>query len=299
MEQDKALEKVRKLLERADHPSTPEEEADSCRAKAGKIMLEHAISEAELDVSRPAAERMKPEFITVDISQPRNPLWLQLSDLAAAVASHCRLRDVYYGMKNQGRSGIAVGLVGYPADLRYFQMLFTSLLLQMSRRLEPKPDLAKSFEENVYNLHEAGVSYRRQVHMLFPEVDRNNDPEVRKYGGRCKTAYRRWCKKIGEEPRAIASPVNYQRNFADAYVGKINARFWEMDQRNRSVGSALALRTESIDEMFSEQFPNLKEAKKRPDLRTDWNARDAGRQAASEADLGGAKVQNVKRQEIG
>ena len=299
MEQSKALDRVRKLLERADWPGTPDEEADSARAMASDIMLKYAIDEAALDASRPVADRVKPEMIRVDVSQAGNPLWIQLADLAAIVAQHCRLRDIYFGTRNNGRYGVTVGLVGYPADLRYFQMLFTSLLLQMSRRLEPKPDLAKSFEENVYILHEAGVSYRRQVHMLFPQVDRSNDPEVKKHGGRCKTAYRRWCKKIGEEPRGITSPVNYQRNFAESYVVRIHSRFREMEQRNEKVGSALALRTESIDEMFAGKFPDMKKARKRPDLRTDWNARDAGRQAADEADLAGNHVGNATKGQIG
>ncbi len=44
--------KVRALLARAEHPETPEAEAQACAAKAAELMLRHAIDEAELRASR-------------------------------------------------------------------------------------------------------------------------------------------------------------------------------------------------------------------------------------------------------
>ncbi len=44
--------KVRALLARAEHPETPEAEAQACAAKAAELMLRHAIDEAGLRADR-------------------------------------------------------------------------------------------------------------------------------------------------------------------------------------------------------------------------------------------------------
>lgn len=44
--------RVRALLARAEHPETPESEAQACAAKAAELMLRHAIDEAALRESR-------------------------------------------------------------------------------------------------------------------------------------------------------------------------------------------------------------------------------------------------------
>lgn len=44
--------KVRALLARAEHPETPEAEAQACAAKAAELMLRHAIDEAALRARR-------------------------------------------------------------------------------------------------------------------------------------------------------------------------------------------------------------------------------------------------------
>src|SRR4051812_36022106 len=44
--------RVRALLSRAEHPETPEAEAQSCAAKAAELMMRHAIDEATLRADR-------------------------------------------------------------------------------------------------------------------------------------------------------------------------------------------------------------------------------------------------------
>ena len=47
----KIAERVAKLFERADHPSTPEHEAAACRERAEQIMRENRISQAMLHLT--------------------------------------------------------------------------------------------------------------------------------------------------------------------------------------------------------------------------------------------------------
>lgn len=305
------LRKVRALMERANHASTPDEEKDTARKMADELMLKYAIEQAVLDESRPAESRAKPELVYFDICEAGNPLWRQLTDIAGLLASHCRCRDVYRGLQADGRYGVQIGLIGYSADLRYFEMLFTSLILQLGANLEPKPNPSKTLAENVYLMHEAGVKWRRIAVLLnrtHDEMETVADvngacarwrKEVRPSkdqpqllipwpdGHRLINLYRKHCKEIGEEPRAITSPVAYQRNFAESFFFGISDRLWEMNQRNQSVGTALALRTEAVNEMYAEQFSDVKSLKKkRKGLRYEGAARKAGRKAAEEADLG-------------
>ena len=323
--QDAVLRKIRAMLDRANHPGTPQEEIDTCLEMADKWMTEHAIEQAQLDALRPADERVKPEILRLVVCERGNPLWRQLVDLAGYLATYCRCKEVYYGLQSNGRYGIDIKLVGFPADLRYFEMLFTSLVLQMTSNLEPKPDLTKSLAENVYILHEAGVKWRRMADVLNktngtwdahngfqanPAVEHwrkevrpsKTDPDMLipwPDGHRLINLYRRWCREIGELPRAIQSPIAYQRNFAEGFAGRVSMRLWEMEHRKQGTGTALALRTEAVKEMYDEHFGELKEDKrKRPELRTDIDAWYAGCKAGDQADIGLTRVKDANRPQL-
>jgi hypothetical protein len=295
MEHDKVLDRVRKLIERATHPATPEQEAESAQAMADKFMIDYAIEQADLDASRPAEMRATPEVLRMEMCGAGSPFKDQLYQMSGNLVDLCRLEAVYHGLK--GRWGVDMTLVGYPADLRYFQMLYTSLFLQLHANLEPKLDPKKGLDENVYILHEAGVSYRRMVHMLFPEIPHYRESEIKKAGGRCKSAYRRWCKKIGEEPRAIVSPVTYQRNFAIGFTNQIYYRIAKM-MADRPTSGALALRYESVKEKHNELFPKVGKPLKPKEVRYNDEAIAAGREAADRADLSGAKIDNGNRAQL-
>ncbi len=208
---NKILDKVRKLIAKSESTDSPEE-GDALRAHAEKLMLEYAIEQAMLDETRPAEQRIKPEQLNIYICPSNHKLAQYFIRLMATLASHCRVEVINLNM--YGKFGNTVAFcVGYASDLRYLELLYTTLFLHMSGEIEPKVDADKSFDENVHMLHAAGISWRRIVHIMCPEISKFDDHEIRKAGGRCKTAYRRWCKEIDEEPRVIVSPIGYQRNF--------------------------------------------------------------------------------------
>ena len=323
----KILDTVRKLIAKSESTDSLAE-ADALRQRADKMMLDYAISEAELDASRPAAQRVKPETLRFMMCAATHPMAKYLSQLAANLAEHCRCRIVFYNLL--GKYGDASILaIGFPGDLRYLELLYTTLHLHMSGEIEPKPDTAKSFDENVYDLHEAGVKWQRIAEIMNkayrPHIHRHTsdggdipNPDAVHWrksvragkgssdlvlvpwpdGARLKTAYRRHCALIGDTPRAIVSPINFQRNFASAYVARISTRLWEMRQKNDGIGTALVLRQEDVNKMYTEMFPDLKATKNKVKERFDWEAQDAGRKAANKADLGGAKVSGDAKPEI-
>jgi hypothetical protein len=322
------LSRVRKLIERADHAGTPEAEADACRTKADRMMLDYAITEAQLDATRPAAQRTVPEVSHFTVCEASHPLSRFYANLVSYLASHCRCRVVFYNLTDSTKSAYGrtrVTAVGFPSDLRYLELLFTLVMLHMSGEMEPTPDPAKSFDENVYDLHEAGVKWRRIADLMNAASVRRERPGMRVErtpgtehwwkavrpskdqpdylvpwpdGHRLINAYRRHCALIGEEPRAIVSPVTYQRNFAEGYVSRINSRLYAMRKANDGVaGTSLALRTEDVDAKYADMFPDLKTIKHK-EHRYDHTAQMAGREAGDRADLSGGNKVDGKRREL-
>lgn len=303
MEQDKVLERVRKLLERAEHPGTPEHEADSARQMADDLMLKYAIEQADLDATRPAAQRSTPEILKLDIIRGDSAVQEWMVNIAGYVAAHCRSRIVFHGANDEisrmlGRN-IQATVIGFESDLRYFELLFTIIQLHFSSAVDPKLDESLSFSENCYRFHEAGITYRKMVHMLFPDVDGwTPDKEVRKLGGRCKTGYKQACKERGEDPRAIPNPDVYQKSFARAYAMRVWERLSAMERRQSAMSTALVRRTESVAEKVHELFPELQQIESADDGKMDIAGMMAGRQAGSEVDLSGTRMGSSNKAQL-
>lgn len=326
---NKVLQTVRALIAKAEGTDNSEE-ADAYRAKADQFMVQYAIDEAALDATRPAEKRTKPEILMFTMCPSSHPMERYLSDLVQYLGEHCRCKVVFYGLYSK-YGNTSVRAFGFPSDLKYLELLYTTVQLQMSGEIEPKPNTAKSFDENVYVLHEAGVKWQRIAYLMNNAYCAGNmiagrmlgtvRPEAAHWresvraskdygmedtlvpwpdGARLKTAYRRWCKEIGDTPRAIPQPIVYQRNFASGYVMRIATRLWDMRQKNAGVGTSLALREEEVTNLFNETFADqeLKESKAPFKERYDWEAQSAGREAANRADLGGTKVANQSKPEL-
>jgi hypothetical protein len=297
MEQDKVLERVRKLIALAETPGTPDAEADSARAKADQLMLDYAIEQADLDATRPASQRSEPEILKIDLIRGNSPVRREIVSIAGHIADHCRCKVVIHGYFEDVNDSsvfdtfkVRATVIGYASDLRYFELLFTVVQLHFSGAVDPRPDTTLSFDEQCYRFHEAGITYRKMVHMLFPdELSRwSTEKEVRKLGGRCKSAYKRECKKRGEEPRAIPNPDIYQRSFAKSYSHRI---FWRLQsmQGSRSGGTTTALvrRIETVDEKMAEMFPDLSPLETEATVKADRAGMLAGDEAAQKVDLAG------------
>jgi len=122
----KLLERVRKLLAKAEHPGTPVEEAQAFSAKASALMAAYAIDQALIEASAPGGSaRPIVRQIAVD-----PPYAMPRSVLLDRVARAHRVRVVIGPDAGSGRRQCT--LVGFPVDLEVVEVLFTSLLLQAS-----------------------------------------------------------------------------------------------------------------------------------------------------------------------
>lgn len=312
---DKMMEKVRALIAKAESTDSPAE-SEALYERANQIMTKHMIDEAMLEATRPAADRMRPGSIKIDICT-KSHLDDQFTDLAMFLSAHYGCRIIFFGLGVKWLKSITATVYGYESALRSFEMMYTALHLDLASQLTPKPVHNESFDENVYRLHEAGVNWSKIAQIMNRAYESSPVPEWRKAvrvgkagpeilvpwpdGHRLINAYRRWCEKIGDTPRAIQSPVTYQRNFAVGYVNRVSYRLAEMRHREEEqagAGSALVLRQDAVDSLFEESHPDRTTFNNRRAVKYNWEARQAGDVAGQRADLGQRRAGSSGRAEL-
>jgi hypothetical protein len=121
------LDRVRKLLAKAEAEGVTPPEAEALTAKAAELMARYGIDRARLAASRPDTDR--PGSRVIDIDNP----WAQVrAHLLAGLAGAMRCQCV---LLNTGGPGARIHVFGYASDLERADILYTSLLLQMARGL--------------------------------------------------------------------------------------------------------------------------------------------------------------------
>jgi hypothetical protein len=120
--------RVRALLSRAEHPETPEAEAQACAAKAAELMMRHAIDEAALRARR--GERPEPvvywEHVVSGADGHARARSAGLTAVVRAYGGVCALRgDGTY------RRDIALLAVATESARDALTLLLPSLTLQM------------------------------------------------------------------------------------------------------------------------------------------------------------------------
>ena len=121
------LDRVRKLLAKAEAEGVTPPEAEALTAKAAELMARYGIDRARLAASRPDTDRPGNRIIDID-----NP-WAQIrAHLLAGLAGAMRCQCV---LLSTSRPGARIHVFGYASDLERADILYTSLLLQMARGL--------------------------------------------------------------------------------------------------------------------------------------------------------------------
>ncbi|GAA1830992.1 DUF2786 domain-containing protein [Pseudonocardia ailaonensis] len=134
------LDRVRKLLAKAERAGTPEE-AETYNAKAVELMARHGIDEALLAASL-AADDPRRDGIGMVRVEMDDPYSAGKARLLGWTASALRCRWVMHGAS--GGRVEAVTVFGFAADRERVELLYTSLLLQATGRMvrlrPPRPD---------------------------------------------------------------------------------------------------------------------------------------------------------------
>ena len=125
------LDRVRKLLAKAEDEGCTPEEAEALTAKAADLMARYGIDRALLGAVRPDTDRPADRVFELD-----NP-WAGIkAHLLAGLASALRCQCI---LLNRRQPGSRVHVFGYLSDLERADILFTSLLVQMARALALEP----------------------------------------------------------------------------------------------------------------------------------------------------------------
>jgi hypothetical protein len=121
------LDRVRKLLAKAEDDGVTPAEAEALTAKAAELMARYGIDCALLGALHPASD--SPADRVFDLDNPWAAVKAHLlSGLAAALRCQCVLL-------RRRAPGSRLHVFGYASDIERADILFTSLLVQMARAL--------------------------------------------------------------------------------------------------------------------------------------------------------------------
>jgi Protein of unknown function (DUF2786) len=123
------LERVRKLLAKAEAEGVTPAEAEALTAKAAELMARYGIDRALLAAARPDTDRAANRII--DIHSPWSGVKAHLlGGLASAIRCAC------VQLPRTGRGAATrIHVFGYVSDLERAEILYTSLLIQMAHGL--------------------------------------------------------------------------------------------------------------------------------------------------------------------
>jgi len=119
---DRLLDRVRKLLAKAEAEGVTAEEAQALTAKAAELMAKYGIDRALLAATQPETD--KPGDRIVEIYNP----WGRVqAHLLCGLAAALRCQSILV----TADSGLRVHIFGYDSDLERTDVLYTSVLIQM------------------------------------------------------------------------------------------------------------------------------------------------------------------------
>lgn len=279
---DAMLRRIQALLDKADGTDFGPER-DTYRAKADEMMLKYSIEQYQLEeVRRARGEAVSLKPVTKDIIVPWGEFAQKTYDLLLTLGGAIGVRTLYRGWEH----GWRVTLVGFEVDVRYVEMLWTTLRVQMLDMMEPSVDPTKSFDENVFELRQAGMNWmmvrqRMNEHVTVEwrpfysyglsweesklctpreEKDRQNKHIVSQSGPwpyccdsksgtntRLLSAYRRMCEAHGVDPAVIRSTEGYRNAWADSFRYRIRERLTE----KRGQGEAALVLRNKAEEVKS------------------------------------------------
>jgi len=127
---DKLLDRVRKLLAKAEDDGVTPPEAEALTAKAAELMAKYGIDRAMLAAARPETDAPSSKLIDIDNPWTRVKAHL-LCGLGSALRCQCILLTT--------KSGQRVHVFGYTSDIERLDILYTSVLIQMAHGLAGAP----------------------------------------------------------------------------------------------------------------------------------------------------------------
>jgi hypothetical protein len=134
---DGMLDKVRKLLAKAEDPACTPAEAEAFNTKAAELIAKYGVDRAMLADADPTSDVVGDRVIDLP-----SPYAIDKCGLLSGVASALRCQSVRRQTRVGDRKAFSMHLFGFASDLDRVELLFTSLLVQASQALavqQPPP----------------------------------------------------------------------------------------------------------------------------------------------------------------
>ncbi|GAA2617500.1 DUF2786 domain-containing protein [Dactylosporangium fulvum] len=126
------LDKVRKLLAKAEDPACTREEAEALTAKAAELIAKYGIDQAVLAAAEAAG---RPQTVGNRQLELQAPYLREKAHLLHVVAGSLRCRSIRLERRGPDGLSISMHLFGFEADIAGVELLFASLLVQAARGL--------------------------------------------------------------------------------------------------------------------------------------------------------------------
>jgi len=266
MTDDRTLEKVRKLLAKANALDGPERETFLDAANA--IIAQNAITAAMLDATRTTGEKRKPAQKRIRLWDPEFEWSHHFYGLIESLAETNRCRVAWHS----GLSEITV--VGMTEDVEWIEMLWMNTFFQFVSKIQPSWSADKTLQENIFSFKHAGYKWKDiwEIGDRFFKIQVGADGGMPDGGykfvpakcGYMKSAYHRECKKQGVEPVGTQTFEAYRLTFTSHFVWRVQERLEAMRAANKKAedavgGSAVALYDASklVEDEFFLLFPSL------------------------------------------
>jgi hypothetical protein len=158
MASDSIKNRVRACLAQAEDPACTKAEAEAFFQKAQELMQAYAITESDIEASKPSTERSKATMIKTSI---------KANYLSARVAlfnriAQCNRCDLVYSKEEYMNATIY--LYGLPGDIDYVMHLFNSLTVQLDRELDkievPKGSNGKAYRQSFIHGFRTAIGQR-------------------------------------------------------------------------------------------------------------------------------------------
>jgi hypothetical protein len=117
------LDRVHKLLAKAEDESVTPPEAQALTAKAAELMAKYGIDRALLAAERPETDRPSSRMLDID-----NPWARVKAHLLCGLASTLRCQCILLAAN---RPGARIHIFGYTSDIERTDLLYASVLIQM------------------------------------------------------------------------------------------------------------------------------------------------------------------------
>lgn len=272
---DDLLRKIKALIAQASDPSVGMEESEAFRTKADELMAKYMVEEFEL--LKAGNIQTAPESRQVNMGW-----WVRniLDDQEARNLSYSLFNEVYRHCRcfvshkiNYGEE-YTMFCAGYPGDLDYADLLFTSLLLQLAGAVNPQPSPQLDYFHNLERMRAAGLNWNDAARRMLSAEGVDIPRTVLQYrnfeGKRDKMIrdYRAWCKRTGT-PQNYAQWQTHRRSFTLGYINQVATRLRERQRQNEDRTSeggqsyALVLR-DVYDSVLNWVYENYPEFKPKP-----------------------------------